>query len=68
MTRFVPGQLFKAPNAHVDVRRIYFDHVTTTAGLFGRDEGGATATKAIKDNASALRAIENRIGNKGNGL
>ena len=52
------------PDDHVAISRIELDAVAAPSGLLGGDQRGAAAGEGVEHDATALRAVENRIGDQ----
>ena len=55
--------LLESANDGVCVVAIEFDAIPASSGFFGRDQGRSASGEGIEDDAPALGAIQNRVGN-----
>src|SRR5262249_52792313 len=58
------GDPFPMAHRNIDVEGIEFDQPCDSAGAFRGQKGGAAAAEWIKDEALALAAVANQIGNE----
>src|SRR5215470_7727435 len=63
-----PEDLLEPADDGVGVVAIELDAIPASPGFLGRDEGRSTSGERIEDDAAALGAIQNRIGNHCDGL
>ena len=62
------GELLIALDDYIAVTRIVFDKAGLASRLVSGSQGAARSSEAVEDNITALRAIEKRILDHGDGL
>src|SRR5262245_31255466 len=68
MSRRDPEDPFPSADGHVDVKRVEFDQPRDSAGALRGENSRAAATEWIENDAVALAAVANEIGNECDGL
>src|SRR5215470_7926455 len=63
-----PKDFLEPANDGVGVVAIELDAISASSGFLGRDQGRSTSGERIEDDAAALGAIQNCIGNHCDGL
>ena len=62
------GDLFPSADCDIDVKRVEFDQPCDSAGALGGENSRAAAAEWIENDAVALAAVANEIGNQCDGL